>query len=444
MKEQAQKLHQLVKELEELEIQTRKTQLPRDWFWHHESIEAVKKLSEFIQREIVSISKQGIDDYLKYSLRDFAQVIEDLNNYLTKIDSRNFDSKDIPDFQSKINSLLQRADSYLTSFINRLNFLEHHLPKDDLFEKKKILVSMGFNIFRYPEYAAMFFADWSMIEEVISIGKRFGDSEVKYQCIWSSLIPQFQDLVFIKISSAEIKQLRESIVGNKTPEEMYTDPNFLDNLREFQTQSQLKVLNLDQQKLINLHYLLVVLALIIRGGTVGQHLGQTVCEWAIPNLKNYLHDSDDLKFLYTQLSDINKINSEDLYLAPCRLAEILYEFERENTFAKKYQELFSWRELVLACTKIVIACENYIVFSALSILIKCISQKRTITLNQAVEGITSIGKRFSKSDLYSILNNQLFCLSEYLNNGKITWDQTVEGLIKLNHKVGTEKAKEIL
>ncbi|MFH0978146.1 MAG: hypothetical protein V1837_02475 [Candidatus Woesearchaeota archaeon] len=169
--------------------------------------------------------------------------------------------------------------------------------KDQYFERRKWLLKNGYNQFANPFLTKILLENWNLVEKVKKIIGPAQFYSDHYWYVWLCLVP-FEDIIFKDVPPEEIKNLRDQFSAyGKNPEEVYQDPYFQENLRDFYVQWTAKKTKMLEATVVRLRETLILLATIIRGGTTGEHLGRTVCQEQIPRVRKEIKSPEDLHLI---------------------------------------------------------------------------------------------------------------------------------------------------
>ncbi len=421
MEDKLKRITELCQELEELEKKAKNTKIPKDWFWTKGSLDAVRSVVSASSLEIKKISQEyGTTQDLKNIEENLESLLQDLN----KAHHSNLTPEKIEKFRKETEWKLHSLDYHLAKLLLRLNIIKKSYSSDPLAKKKKILLEIGLNIYRYPEWTQMLLADWSIVEELLRNFKAASGQMSHYEALWGTL-PLFNYLIFQELSSEEITSLRKSIVGDRTSDEIYQNPNFAEELHQFQHEVTLRKISLDQQKAANLKYVLLSLSMIVLGGTVGEHLGARVVETVIPNLKNYLKNQEDLLFSHPLLKKSFQIDCG----MPCRVAELLNCFQ--NSRDGSDYTITNWKKIVQSSVELVKEDGgSWVVYLTFNDLVELIIHHQ-ISLEQAVAGIA---KLLANHWEYDHSYNNFSKYQSVITSKKATFNEIVDVLILLTKK----------
>ena len=324
-------LHRLCDELESLEktVHSKNLQVPKEWFWHSNCIKTVRRFQESALRTLTQLNPTS-----EYHLRDFIEqfqkLLDELNQILKPIEKDNFFYS--PEQAERINTLLRNLDYYLIHLVQEVKLLEGHNSGISDAEKKKILMELGLNIFRYPEITEMLLFDWSIIEEMLKI---FGDDNQRNEKIYNvrGVMPSFFDLIFHSISIEDVGNVLNS--PHIRPY-LHKGSYFFEEHGAGQVAVKVEQF---EEAVRNLKMVLLLLSMIISRGTVGEHLAVTVIGKDIPALRKTIRNNDDLEIIYKHTALMFKDYAYSALYITAELipafAELFYQ-NRENLFSALY------------------------------------------------------------------------------------------------------------
>ncbi|MBU1198765.1 MAG: hypothetical protein KKF46_06225 [Nanoarchaeota archaeon] len=299
------KLEELKKITNELEALQKKAEsdgikLPEDWFWHRESINAIRNLYDSINEELGKIKEFEKE---VASNRDIELLTGKISELLDYINFINFhiinvekgytnDNKDTQEIQRRINIMLNGLDSCLTSLIKDFKILEKKYSYQSYLDKRKKLTELGFNIFRYPEITELLIYKWSIVEEMIKIVKTDPYNITRFRYIWYSF-SLFEELIYLHLPKEGIKQL---INNNQVKPYLYQGPEFF-NKHGAGAEIANAVKNFEQDA-NNLEKILVLISMIMAQATIGEHIDELV-KYYMPRLRELMKSESDLEIIYS-------------------------------------------------------------------------------------------------------------------------------------------------
>jgi hypothetical protein len=310
------KISELTKDLKKLQKEAQGLELPKDWFWHKKSVEMLIHIQNGLENDIEKIKEN------QFHVKEY---VDKLKVYLDRLKTEigNIRKKNITVNKTKLLSEAIRRDMgdityLLRMFIPELEILEKHYSTEPYLEKKKILIKIGVNFALNPLLTEMLIENWDLVEEIIKLD----ENDYKYYYLWE-IIHHFDKFIHLSLSEQEISALRKKTVGNKTAEQIYRDPEFMDNLKDFLHKMYSNKKSLELQGKQNFRHVLMFLEYIIYGGTKGQHLGERICKIAIPDLSNIFQTGEDLKYFHDFCSEAFKIDK----MTPMRVTEVLSTYK---------------------------------------------------------------------------------------------------------------------
>lgn len=412
-------LREVREELEKLEKETQ-IEIPKDWFWHKDSLEALKKLEDAMEKEMHKLNSYPNNNSMESLISNLSSLSRKLKEVIEGAKAKDLSVSKLEKAGIEINQVLHRMDYSLKELMKAFDILEQHYADDPFLAKKKILLELGFNYTRYPIITKMLLNNWSIIEEMRGILKDF-NAEVRFSYIWG-LLPQFYDLIYLGLSKEDIAKLRKEYVGNKSPEKIYQDPHFLDDLHGFMQEVSSQRQTLQYQSIKNLHHVLGSMAMITLGGTVGEHLGKNIVEEAIPYLRTHIRNSKDLEFVYRSLKKIYEL--KDAGTLPCKTVETL---ERLNNliFSKVITFPQAMNDLVQVYPRLPTEARWHVdsYFSGLEGVIGV-----TITWKQALSGLLYLSKK-APDNFYTVCRT--IDLFKSFIGTTLTLREVIDALIEL-------------
>ncbi len=197
--------HQLVAEFENIEAKVRSDSftLPKDWFWHRETIGAIKKLKEVIEKDIgdaQELEKKKIldDSNALYLLRKLQELSSALDHFLVPIEKNKVSYNS--DLGKKINELTKEVDYCLVNLITRFRVLEKGFANTVFLNRKKQLLQSGLNIYKNPVLTDIIVTKWAIFEEMSRYYNNSQTGDMRY--LWLAL-PAFNYLFMPEIARLE-------------------------------------------------------------------------------------------------------------------------------------------------------------------------------------------------------------------------------------------------
>jgi len=334
-------LQKTVVEIQKLHdvLSSPKYKIPKNWMWHRESVQSLVALSNAVEN---SINKMPAYLRSKYPHQGHIQKSSDLfkkvSEYLTELkklrekmeQSHNLSDYTQEEYQKKMEGLIRTLDYDFMELAEQFKFLDKLYKRDQDLAKRKWLLAHGYNQFVNPVLTKVLLENWNIIDRLtIILGEGSMDID-RYYYFWKCLT-LFDDIIFQDVSNEEVIILKDKLSGYaKSPEAIYLDPYFQDELKEFYVEWEQKRRNMLEKGIERLRQTTILLATIIKGGTIGEHLGRTVCEECIPQIRKEIKNDEDLRLI--------SLNSEKLFLlnqyAPvCVLAGI---FRRRGDSYRKH------------------------------------------------------------------------------------------------------------
>ncbi|MBT6775076.1 hypothetical protein HOA91_06945 [Candidatus Woesearchaeota archaeon] len=379
-------ISELTTDLKKLEKEAQEIEFPQGWFWHKDNIRMLMHVQKGLENDIEKLKdhKYQVGEYLDRLKR----YVHYLRSAIERIKKKDISATDIEISSIEIKRNMEAITSYLSTLIPKLEILEKHYSLDPNLEKKRILIKMGVNFAITPLLAERLIDNWDIVEEVINIYDSDKNDPMyqKYYYIWD-VIHHFDKFIYLSLSEEEVSALRKKAVGNKTAQQIYQNPEFMDDLKDFLHKIYLKRKDLELQNKQNFRKIVILLAQIIYGGTTGEHLGDRICRIAIPNLSEILQNKEDLEYYHDFCLKAFKIKKS----LPVRITETLsdYKFlivknvfdwkEFSSILFKEYVEFpkediyYTYHNFVKVFNKVTIGWEEYL--SMINIFNKVIENK---------------------------------------------------------------------
>ena len=326
-------ISQVTEDLKKLQKEAKEIELPKGWYWYKESMKILIHIQDGLETDLHKLdnSRFYFDDYI-IKLKSY---VNNLRTAIERIKKKDISAEELESLTKTIKSDINSIGYYLGHIIPELETLEKHYSNDSDLKKKKILIEMDINFAINPLLAEMLINNWDLVEKIIEIYKDHSRQEGYYHYIWDTTV-HFDQFIYPSLSEKEIAALRKKAVGNKTAEQIYRDPEFMGELKDFLHQLYVKKQSLKLQGEKNFRNIIMSLAYIVKGGTMGEHLGKNICQIAIPNLSQVIKTKEDLEFLYNTCLKTSKID----YLVPMRVTEVISGYKE---FIDK--GLIDWKEL---------------------------------------------------------------------------------------------------
>jgi|GEM_PF-3752681 hypothetical protein len=388
MDERFEQIQKLCNELEALEkrAHSKDIQLPKDWFWHRDCIQAVRNLQKSVQAEIDKVGDEFTENYtydsnIGYLLRNLKDLVMHLDEELKRAEGQ--DVKYEPDRQKNINALLSGLDGCLTSLVQQFPIIEEHNSEDTMMKRKKQLLALGFNIYRYPELTELLVSDWSIIEDLLDI---IGSHETKTYTyyVWR-VLPSFLDLIFREMSLGEVGALLRN--PNIKPY-LHRGSSFFE--QHGAKKEIVKKIEAFEKTAVSLKKIILLITMIISGGTIGEDLGRRVVEELLPNFKKLINIPEDLEIIYLYIS---KRYEKHKRTSARNLAEQLINFAK--LYEKEKEALFDVLDDVRKK-------QNFDEYRANAILRCCLYLSRfintTAELKEMAEQIGNISAKWVEKD----------------------------------------------